>query len=447
MRHAPSRRTMAWGLAMLAVGLLAAGAAAQTFDVGRPRTLVVGTPPGVRADRVDAERTGLSRDPLPAGSLRVAWQTPALGLLLDDAPVVDASGTAYLVGTRGEVVAIARDGSERWRASTGAVQPGPAALLSDDTLVFADAVGEAVAVKDGAVRWRVRFGRGDTSHPAPLPLADGGVLVATAHDLAALDVEGHQRARTTLPEAATGALVAFRGGVLATGASGVVWSWTPGAPEAERAGSFGAPTEGGAVLVDEHTLVAVIAGGTKVAALDFGPVGLGQLRLVAQIGQLGQGPSAAGVGGVWLGPPAAHAGNVYLVLLTPTAELAVGLDRGGAETMRARIASRTPTVAADGGTVALVPVQYAPPLVDASGTLAFASTDGAIGTVGAGTVEELQAACVSAARIPSADAARVAGLAPLAPGVFLAACHSGSLVALRGAAGASPAGETPSGHL
>jgi outer membrane protein assembly factor BamB len=438
---------MAWGLATLAGALLAAGAAAQTFDVGRPRTLIVGTPSGARADRVDAERTGLSRDPLPAGSLRIAWQTPPLGLLLDDAPVVDASGTAYLVGTRGEVVAIARDGSERWRASTGAVQPGPAALLSDDTLVFADAVGEAVAVKDGAVRWRVRFGRGDASHPAPLPLADGGVIVATAHDLAALDVDGHERDRTTLPEAATGALVASRGSVLATGASGVVWSWTPGAPEAERAGSFGAPTEGGAVLVDDHTLVAVTAGGTKVSALDLGPTGVGQLRQITQIGQLGQGLSIGGTAGIWLGPPAAHAGNVYLVLLTPAAELAVALDRTGAETMRARIATHTPMIAADGGMVALAPVQHAPPLVDASGTLAFASTDGALGTVGAGTVEELQAACVSAARVPSADAARVAGLAPLAPGMFLAACHSGTLVALRGAAGASPAGESPSGHL
>ncbi len=432
-------------LAMLAAVLLAASAAAQTFDVGRPRTLVVGTPPGARAVRVDGERTGSSRDPLPAGSLRVAWQTPPLNLLLDDAPVVDASGTAYLVGTRGEVVAIARDGSERWRVSTGAVQPGPAALLSDDTLVFADAVGEAVAVKDGAVRWRVRFGRGDSSHPAPLPLADGGVVVATAHDLAALDVDGHERARLTLPEAATGALVASRGAVLVTGASGVVWSWTPGAPEAERAGSFDAPTEGGAVLLDDHTLVAVTDGGRKVSALDFGAaLGLGQLRQVAQIGQLGQGPSLGGAAGIWLGPPAAHAGSVYLILLTPAAELAVALDRTGAETMRARIASRTPAIAADGGVVALVPLPHAPPLVDASGTLAFATTDGALGTVGAGAVEELQAACVSAARVPSADAARVAGLAPLAPGLFLAACHSGTLLALRGA---SPAGGSAPGPL
>jgi hypothetical protein len=188
----------------------------------------------------------------------------------------------------------------------------------------------------------------------------------------------------------------------------------------------------------------VTAGGTKVSALDFGALGLGQLRLVAQIGQLGQGLAVGGTAGIWLGPPAAHAGSLYLILLTPAAELAVALDHTGAETMRARIASHTPVVAADGGVVALVPLPHAPPLVDASGTLAFASTDGALGTVGAGAVEELQAACVSAARVPSADAARVAGLAPLAPGVFLAACHSGTLLALRGA---SPAGESAPGPL
>lgn len=439
MTTAGTRRTVAWGVATLAGALLAAAAAAQTIDVGRPRTLVVGTPPGARADRVDGQRSGAARDPLPAGSLRVAWQTPPLGLLLENAPVVDASGTAYLVGTRGEVVAIARDGSERWRASTGAVQPGPAALLSNDTLVFADALGEAVAVRDGAVRWRVRFGRGDASHPAPLPLADGGVVVATAHDLAALDAEGGERARVTLPEAATGALVAFRGGVLVTGVSGVAWSWTPGAPEAERVGSFEAPPEGGAVLVDDHTLVAVTAGGTRVSALDFGPLGLGQLRQVAQVGEMGP-------PGIWLGPAAAHAGNVYLVLLTASAELAVGLDRTGAEVMRARIASHTPLVAADGGMVALVPPPHAPPLVDPSGTLAFASTEGALGTVGASAVEELQGPCVSAARVPSAEAARVAGLAPLGPGTFLAACHSGTLLALRGSV-PSPGGENAPGHL
>jgi hypothetical protein len=436
-----ARRTLAWSLATTAAALLTAAAAAQTFDAARPRTLVVGTPPGARADRIDGARTGAVRDPLPLGGLRVAWQTP-VAALIDDAPLVDASGSVYVVGTRGEVVVVGPDGIERWRVSTGAVQPGPAALLSDDTLVFADAVGEAVAVRDGAVRWRTRFGRGDIAHPAPLPLADGGVVVATAHDLAVLDAEGHERARTTLPEAADGPLVAFGRKVVVTGASGVVWTWAPGAPEPERIGSLGGAPEGGAVLIDDHTLVAVTAGGRRLSSLDLGQPG--QPQTFGQLGQLGQPLAAVTAGAEWLGPPASHAGNVYLML-----------DRSGVEIMRARVASRLPVVTADGGSAPLLPVPHAAPLVDASGTIAFAGTDGAVGTVGgatgAATVEMLQGVCAGAARLPAGDALHVAGLAPLpllggagAGAGFVAACHAGSVVALRGA---TPAGESAPGHL
>jgi hypothetical protein len=323
-----------------------------------------------------------------------------------------------------------------WRLSTGAVQPGPLALLSDDTLVFTDALGEAVAVRNAVVRWRARFGRGDAVRPAPLPLPDGGVVVATSRDLAALDVEGHERARTTLPEAAAGPLVAAPGRVLVTGASGGVWSWTPGAVEPVRVGSFGSPVEGGAVLTDEHTLVAVTSGGVKLSVLD-----LVQGSTVTR---------AVPAGGLWLGPPAVQTGSVYLMLLTPSAELAVGIDATGNETLRSRVASRTPAASTDGGAPPLVPVPHAPPLVDPSGTLAFASTEGGLGTVTGNTVEVLEGACaIPTARAPMApsppaDTTRIAGLAPLPPAMFVAACHAGSLVALRGP---TLAGESSRGHL
>ncbi len=429
---ASSRPTAGWGALAVVLGgaLVAAASAAQTFDVSRPRTLVAGTPPGARAARVDGMRTGSTRSPLPTGPLSVAWQTPALGVLIDSPPVVDGNGTTYLVGTRGEIVAIARDGGERWRASTGAVQPGPSALLSDDTLVFADAVGEAVAVREGVVRWRTRFGRGDAAHPAPLPLPDGGVVVATAHDLAVLDATGHERTRVTLPEAAAGPLVAAPGRVLATGASGVVWAWAPGATEAVRAGSFGAPIDGGAVLVDDHTLVGVTADGTRLSSLEL-TTGVASTRAL---------PGA----GLWLGPPAARAGTLYLMLLTPSAELAVGVDAAGAEVMRSRVATRIQLPTLDGGVAALAPVPQAPPLVDAAATLAFATPEGGLGTVSGGTVELLDGVCSAAGRAPSAEVGRIAGLAPLPPSMFVAACHSGALIALRGA---SAPGESAAGHL
>jgi len=404
-------------------------ARAQTIDVQRPRTLVVGTPPGARADRVDVARSGRARDPLPTGSLRTEWTLP-VGLLIDDAPLVDAAGTTYVVGTRGEVVAITRDGRERWRASTDSPQPGPAALLSDDTLVFADALGEAVAVREGVVRWRTRFGRGDATHPAPLPLDDGGVVVATAHDLALLDSEGHERARATLPEAATGPLVGAMGKVVAVGASGTVWAWPPGASEATRVGSFGSPVEGGAAMADDHTLVAVTAGGAHLSALDLAR-GTASTRAVAPAG-------------IWLGPPAMRSDTATLLLLAPSAELAVVVDASGVETSRSLLALRPPPVAADGGVAPLAAILHTPPLVDSAGTVAFATSEGSLGVIWGVTVELLADGCASTSgRDPRPDPSRAAGLAPLGPGAFVAACRSGSVVAVRG----PPAGGPGAPHL
>jgi hypothetical protein len=396
-------------------------AAAQTVDVQRPRTLVVGSPPGARADRVDAARSGRARDPLPTGALRTEWQLPT-GALIEQAPLVDASGTTYVVGTRGEVVAITRDGREKWRASTDSPQPGPAALLSDDTLVFADALGEAVAVREGVVRWRARFGRGDATHPSPLPLDDGGVVVATAHDVAVLDAEGHERTRVTLPEAAAGPLVAALGRVVAVTASGAVWAWPPGATDPTRLGSFGSPIEGGAALADDHTLLAVTSGGGHLSAVDLA-TGATTTRAVAPAG-------------IWLGPPAVRSGTATLLLLAPSAELAVVVDASGLETARSLLVVRPPPLATDGGVAPLVAIPHTPPLVDAAGTIAFATSEGSLGVAAGSTVELVADGCVSSGttRDPRPDPSRAAGLAPLGPGVFIAACRSGLVVAVRGQA-------------
>lgn len=392
-------------------------APAQTVDVQRPRTLVVGTPGGAgsRADRVDGARTGGTRTSLPTGSLRTEWRA-SLGVPLEVAPVVDAHGTTYVVGTRGEVVAVGRDGAERWRVSTGSNQPGPAALLSDDTLVFVDAAGEAVALRDGALRWRVRFGRSDASHPAPLPLDDGGVVVATTRDLAALDADGHERARTTLPEPTTLPLVAAMGKVVAVTSSGAVWTWTPGAAEVTRVASFEGPVEDGAALADERTLVAVTGGRAHLAAVDL-VRGTAATRAVAPTG-------------LWLGPPATRGGTAYLLLLAPTSDLALGLDASGAEVLRALLVTHPPPVAADGGAAALVAGPHTAPLVDAAGTLAFATPEGGVGVVARGVVDVISEACSAGAA--ASRTAPVAALAPLAPGVLVAACRTGTLLAVRG---------------
>src|SRR5580658_2224660 len=181
------------------VGFGSTLAAAQPFNVERPLVVVSGTPHGgARMARIDASRRGMTRNHLPESGLHSEWQT-ALGFVAQQGPLVDSRGRSYVVGESGEVVALARDGAVLSRVLTRGSQPGPAALLSDDTVVFVDGAGEAVAVRDGSVVWRSRFGRASGAHAAPLALDDGGIVVASGPDLAILDAGGRERSRIVLP--------------------------------------------------------------------------------------------------------------------------------------------------------------------------------------------------------------------------------------------------------
>jgi hypothetical protein len=414
------------GAAILAATLGAAAvAAAQTVDVQRPRTLVVGTPgAGARTDRMDGARSGRSATPLPRAQnegLRTEWRT-VLAASMEVAPVVDDRATSYVVGTRGEVFAVARDGSEEWHVSSGGIQPSAPTLLSDGTLVFTDAAGEAIAVREGTVRWRVRFGRPDPARsipPSPLALDDGGVVVATARDLCVLDALGHQRARTVLPEPIAAPLVAAAalGRIVAVDASGTVWTWAPGAAEATRVASFGGPIDDSAALADDHTLLAVTGGRLHLVAVDL-VRGTATTRTVVPTG-------------LWLGPPSMAGGIAHLLLQASTSELALGIDASGSETSRALLTTHPPAIASDGGAAPLVPLPHTPLLVDGTGTVAFATADGGVGVVSAGVVDLLADVCPSPPGNARGTVAPTAALLPLGSGAFLAACRTGTLVAIR----------------
>jgi PQQ-like domain len=413
-----SARRVSWGVVLLAALGPARGASGQTVDIARPRTLTVGRPSGgARTDRLDGGRSGCSRTDLPTSGLRTEWRTP-LGTLVQRAPLVDGAGTTYVVGTRGEVVAIARDGAERWRVSTGSSAPGPAAMLADDAFVFVDGAGDAIAVRDGAIRWRIHVGRGDATRPAPLALDDGGVVVATMYELVALDADGHERARATLPEATGLPLVSALGKVTAVTVSGAVWSWTPGAAEPRRVATFGSPVDGAAALADDHTLVAVSAGQIHLTAVDL-------LRGVATT-------RAVAPAGVWLGPPAMQGPTAHLLLLTATSELAVGVDSSGNEVGRTLLAQHSPVLAPDGGVAALIATAHTSPLVDLHGTFAFATAEGAIGVASAKSVELLGEACESPLGAAARAAPPVVGFAPLEKGAMVAVCYAGAVLAIAG---------------
>jgi hypothetical protein len=333
--------------------------------------------------------------------------------------LVDTHGVTYVVGTRGDVFAISRDGSERWHVSTEARQPGSATLLSDDTVVFVDSDGDVVAVREGATRWRARIEdrTGDNrDNPAPLPLVDGGVVVATTHELAAFDAEGHERGRSALSEGTAGPPLAALGKVVVVGLTGVVWGWTPGASEPSRLAGFGARTSDGAALADDHTLLAV-AGQSRLLSLDL-LHGEAAVRATAPPGTF------------IFGPPATLGSATYMLWFTPTIEEIVGVDERGAEVFRTMLASHPAAVSVDGGAGSLALPRHTAPLVDDNGTVAFATTAGAVGIATRSGAELLPFACPPS---PAAShAPPVAGLAPLGQDAFVAVCSAGTLFAVHG---------------
>jgi outer membrane protein assembly factor BamB len=409
-------------LALVACAAIAAAAAsvsAQPFRPERPLVHVVGTPPGARVDRVDPQRTGSSRTPLPVAELRVAWRS-TVKAALEHAPVLDARGVAYVVGARGEVAAIDGDGAERWSVSTGAAGAGPAALLSDDTIAFVDGAGDALGVRDGRVRWKAHVGAADPSRPAaPLALDDGGLVAAAGPDLVLLDSAGEERARARLDEAIVAPLVATKDRVLAVVASGAVWSWAPGALDAARVGTFGSPVEGGAALADDDTLVAVTHLGARLTDLRLRE---GRARTRAAPG-----------GSIWLGPPAVARGVVFALALTATGERVMAVDPSGQEVGSALL--QPGGVAADGGALVLPTAQPTPILVDSSATVLFVTMNGAVGAARRVSqpdpaVELLATVCTN-----SSSFAPASGIAPAGPGAVVVACRHGEVVAIRSSGG------------
>jgi hypothetical protein len=409
------------------VGLGSAGATAQPFDVERPLVLVVGAPSrGARMACGNAHRTGLATSLLPSSQLHTEWRT-SLGFLAQQGPLVDAEGRTYVVGDSGEVVVLARDGTVSSRVVTRGPQPGPAALLSDDTLVFADGAGEAIAVRDGAVRWRSRFGRASTAHAAPLALDDGGVVVTSGPDMAILDPGGQERARTVLGEPTSHPLVWALGKVIVVSDSGTVWAWAPGALEVERVASFGSDIDGSAALFDVHTLVAVTGAQTNIATVDLSRRSTSKLS----------GP----LGGLWLGSPAVARGVIYATQVTQAGEAAVALDASGTERGRALVSGLIRGAALDAGG-STTGGGRPPPVVDGTGRLAFATLSGSVGVVAAlsasagsspgqeAPVELVADACPpSPSGHPRAEPV-VVGIAPLAPAGVVAVCRSGVVVAI-----------------
>ncbi len=410
-------------VAVLTAVLVAFGDAdAQRFDARKPRSFVVGSPKGPSPmARVDARRSAKAKDPLPSGPLRVAWRK-AIGLSIEQPALSGGSGTLVVVTSRGDVVFLDDGGQERGKVTVAAGSVGPAALISDGTVVFVTSSGDAIGVRASSPtpRFVTRVGGERNVRAAPLPLDDGGIVVATSTDLVLLDGGGDVRTRTTLPEAIGAPLLSDGGRVLAVSVTGTVFAWVPGR-DAVRVASFGSSVDGGCVLADPTTLVGVIEG-NHLAAIDLSH---GTLRTRAVAPQ-----------GLYLGPPAAFArGNapapsLALLALGPLRGFVVVVDAADQEALRAPISTFTSSVLPDGGAAPLVAPAHVGPLVDDRGAIAFAATDGHVGLVSeGGAVETIGDLLCSE---PNRSTSGVTGLTPAGPGSFVVTCDRGAIVKIAG---------------
>src|SRR5262245_22568506 len=164
-----------------------------------PRKIVVGPPRGYApSERVDVRRLGRAASPLPFPPAE-KWQR-RLSSGLEVSPIVDAQGNIICSLTVPDVVKLAPDGRELWRVRVGAAATlAPPALTSDGTIALVTAAGAAYGITPaGAVRYTTMLGvRGRDLETAPLPLDDGGLVIAAGRSLIELDAEGAVRARAT----------------------------------------------------------------------------------------------------------------------------------------------------------------------------------------------------------------------------------------------------------
>ncbi|HXX69990.1 MAG TPA: hypothetical protein VEK07_22615 [Polyangiaceae bacterium] len=394
----------------------------QTVDVERPSLLVVGTPSLRTASAaLNDAPPGASATRLPSGRLRIGWRA-SLGMSVEHAPVLDAQGNIYVVGERGDVVALSPTGEELWRLATNFAQPGPSTVLRDGTIVFVDGSGAAVAVREGFLRWRTKLARGDSARPHPLALDDGGVIVAAGNAIVVLDAEGHERARLVLSETAASILAAEPNQIAVVTTNGTVWTWNPGALEPTRVASLDASIDATPALGNGHVLFAIAAGGSRLFAADL-VTGSVSLR-------------ASATGSLWVSSPVVQRETVSLLALAAGGEVALALDGRGGEIGQAWIGS-SPLPVMDGGVGLRSAIPQAPLLADSEGTLAFAAADGALGVVAhlgssQPEVQRISDPCPAPAGGRAAIDSAVVGITPLRPGAFLAVCRRGTLLAIQG---------------
>ena len=418
-----------------AVGVVAlAGLAfAQRMDARSPLTVVVGQPGGPAPTvRGDAHRDGLSKSAFPRAPIKVDWRVTVGGGQIEQPPVVTTEAIV-VVTTHGDVVWLPHDSHEgrgeiaRQALGIAATSSSPPTVASDGTVVVLGGSSEAIAVgvdKNG-LRFRTQLAGGfPVSDPleavTPLALDDGGVVVATATEIAVLDASGNVRSRAALTEGLVGPLMAggHPGRVFGVSKTGVVYAWAPGSRDVARVGSFQGGVQGGAVMTSDDTLLAVVSE-QRLMTLD--------VRQGLAV------PLSTFAGGAYLGPVAFRRGTAFAMAGVPGRTFAIGVDSAGQEVLRVPVATSIITTADGGAPVFQVP-QHVPVAIDDSGTLAFAAPDGPVGIVDpAGVVTSIDGICTRTLR----NGRGVTSLVSDGPGAFIVTCASSNVVKIIHGSGGS----------
>jgi len=379
---------------------------ATHVDPTQPTTIVVGPSPGIAPMAgVDGGRRGRAHHPLPYPP-RVLWRHLTRTTLDPLALCVDARG-AVLVPSANfpELVELADDGKERWRASTGG---GPAVtgpvISNDGTRLLVTSAGDALGFSPtGSLRFTTQLELSErNAHIGLLPLEDGGVAIAAGHEVVEIDGDGRLRGKTHLGERTTGNLVLMRAGIVATTPSGNVYLVRTG--DAKPLGTLGGdPGDPGASTPDGRRLVAVVDH-QRVVAMDLAS-GAVELQFAVTDQSL-HGPVVFGRGDApvlttWIG---------VLVTFAPS----------GGDVRRTPLEPRIETLVTDAGKVDFAALDESPPPVtDPEGRIAFSRVGGRIGVVAPnGTV----------ALVSGPTCGSPAALAPAGPRRFVVACRDGSIL-------------------
>lgn len=342
--------TSAAGLPLVSLAL------ADALDPNVPHTVTVGSPKGAApAERVNAERTGLTKTKLPSRPKEVWKKTLPSGTSF--APLVDDKGSLTFALTTSLVVRWSSDGKEQWRvqlpaaAASAVTVAAPPVLLSSGMIAVVTSLGELVGISPaGSVRYATPLGVSTSSGVrdggvAPLALDDGGIAIASGSMLMELSADGSVRARAKLEDVAVGALLPSKQGTLVTTASGAVYSFKPpGAPR--KLGTFGGSVRKGAVRADERTLYAVVDN-RRIVALDI-PTGSTHTRATAGL-LLGGFDAPIAVGPAGEAVTGAYAG------------LILSYDASGTEKLRVSIDPSTSLLGVDAGAPAPSTSPMAPP--------------------------------------------------------------------------------------